>query len=130
MQTARWIAAAFGGLWTILAIAITSAAPNEFPFIVAKFVFPLFGVLFIIAALTGGAAIQRLGRKSPFNSAGPRIDDRQALDQSDGGRHFEPKPINACPSCGAPVKDGGDVSPSGDIRCPHCSRWYNIHATG
>ena len=36
-----------GGLWTILAIGITSSAPNEGPFAIAKVVFPLFGLGFI-----------------------------------------------------------------------------------
>lgn len=36
----------FGIVWTILAISITSGAPAEGPFIVAKFAFPLFGLIF------------------------------------------------------------------------------------
>lgn len=31
-----------------------------------------------------------------------------------------------CPSCGGNVKDA-DVSPSGDVRCPYCRGWWNIH---
>ena len=31
-----------------------------------------------------------------------------------------------CPSCGANVK-GAEVSPSGDVKCPYCNGWWNIH---
>lgn len=37
-----------GTIWTIMAIAITSGAPNFGPFQVAKFAFPAFGVAFVI----------------------------------------------------------------------------------
>ena len=37
----------FGGLWTILAFAMTQSAPNFGPFAAAKVVFPLFGLGFI-----------------------------------------------------------------------------------
>jgi hypothetical protein len=33
-----------------------------------------------------------------------------------------------CPSCNAPLGDNADVSPSGDAKCSHCGRWFNIHA--
>jgi hypothetical protein len=32
-----------------------------------------------------------------------------------------------CPSCGAPLSQGADVSPHGDVKCPHCARWFNVH---
>jgi hypothetical protein len=31
-----------------------------------------------------------------------------------------------CPNCGANVQDA-DVSPSGDLKCPYCKGWWNIH---
>ncbi|HBN78389.1 MAG TPA: hypothetical protein DD473_21770 [Planctomycetaceae bacterium] len=30
-----------------------------------------------------------------------------------------------CPSCGAP-RGELEVSPSGDVKCPHCKAWYNV----
>lgn len=33
-----------------------------------------------------------------------------------------------CPSCNAPLGEKADVSPSGDVKCGHCGRWFNIHA--
>jgi hypothetical protein len=32
-----------------------------------------------------------------------------------------------CPSCSAPLGEKADVSPSGDVKCAHCGRWFNIH---
>jgi hypothetical protein len=46
------IGGAFGVFWTIMAIAITGGAPNDGPFVIAKVIFPLFGILF-----TGGAIV-------------------------------------------------------------------------
>lgn len=31
-----------------------------------------------------------------------------------------------CPNCGASPQTG-EVSPHGDVKCDHCSRWYNVH---
>lgn len=30
-----------------------------------------------------------------------------------------------CPNCGAP-RGELEVSPSGDVKCPHCKAWYNV----
>jgi hypothetical protein len=32
-----------------------------------------------------------------------------------------------CPNCGAPLGEKADVSPSGDVKCPFCGRWFNVH---
>jgi hypothetical protein len=44
----------FGLFWTIVAIALTGSAPDVGPFSIIKIVFPLFGVLFIVAAIAFG----------------------------------------------------------------------------
>ena len=31
-----------------------------------------------------------------------------------------------CPNCGSSPQTG-EVSPLGDVKCDHCSRWYNVH---
>jgi len=49
----------FGTLWTIVAIAITSRAPNFGPFSVVKVIFPLFGVFFTVFGITMGVYIYR-----------------------------------------------------------------------
>ena len=35
-----------------------------------------------------------------------------------------------CTKCGAPLSEGADVSPSGDVKCQSCKSWFNIHAEG
>jgi hypothetical protein len=32
-----------------------------------------------------------------------------------------------CPHCGAPLGEKADVSPSGDVKCTFCGRWFNVH---
>lgn len=32
-----------------------------------------------------------------------------------------------CDNCGAGIEDGDDVSPSGDVKCTHCRKWFNIY---
>ena len=32
-----------------------------------------------------------------------------------------------CSNCGAGVGSQADVSPSGDVKCKYCDRWFNIH---
>lgn len=39
----------------------------------------------------------------------------------------EPPSRARCSNCAAPLEDGGDVSPSGDVKCKHCGMWYNIY---
>jgi hypothetical protein len=33
-----------------------------------------------------------------------------------------------CPHCAAPLGSNIDVSPLGDVKCPFCHAWFNIHA--
>jgi hypothetical protein len=44
----------FGTFWTIMALSITSGAPDFGPFMIAKLFFPLFGVAFTVGAIWGG----------------------------------------------------------------------------
>jgi hypothetical protein len=47
-------------------------------------------------------------------------------DQPDDSRQNTP-PAYTCPKCGAPLAEGAEVSPHGDIRCGYCNAWFNIH---
>jgi hypothetical protein len=44
----------FGVIWTVMAVAITSEAPDFGPFAIAQVIFPLFGMVFIVAAVGWG----------------------------------------------------------------------------
>jgi hypothetical protein len=32
----------------------------------------------------------------------------------------------SCPRCAAPLRDDAEISPSGDVKCPHCRSWFNV----
>jgi hypothetical protein len=32
-----------------------------------------------------------------------------------------------CPNCGAGLGAKADVSPMGDVKCPFCGLWFNVH---
>lgn len=32
-----------------------------------------------------------------------------------------------CKSCGATLDRNVDVSPSGDVKCKYCNKWFNVH---
>ena len=34
-----------------------------------------------------------------------------------------------CPQCGAALGDAAEVSPSGDVKCQYCRKWFNIHTS-
>ncbi len=112
---ARAFSAAFGVLWTILAIAITSGAPDDGPFVVAKIVFPLFGVLFVLMALF--APSPRLDVESETIELDPVERVRPSSKSSKGILDLK------CPNCGA-AASGEDVSPEGSAKCRACGSWF------
>ena len=44
-----------------------------------------------------------------------------------GSEPDRPKVGYDCPNCGAALGKDADVSPSGDVKCGYCDRWFNIH---
>ena len=66
----------------------------------------------------GGARLQRSTRRSSGGVRAPRP-------TSPEGQHGY-----TCPNCDAALKSKADVSPSGDVRCSYCDRWFNIHRAG
>jgi len=57
------VGGAFGVFWTIMALAITGSAPDIGPFSVVKVIFPLFGVVFTVAAIGLGISSYARGQK-------------------------------------------------------------------
>lgn len=57
----------FGAIWLAMAVSITSGAPDFGPFAIARLVFPLFGVVFIMAAV--GRGIYCYSRAQKYDEA-------------------------------------------------------------
>lgn len=80
--------------------------------------FVAFGGAACYGALAGGrhlSALAALARTDP--SAAPT--------------ESSPTPARSgyiCPQCSAPLQDGAEVSPHGDVKCTYCKCWFNIHA--
>ncbi|MDQ7780689.1 MAG: hypothetical protein RDV41_13425, partial [Planctomycetota bacterium] len=119
-------AAGFGVLWTIIAVAMAGSMPDEGPFAVAKYVFPAFGVLFILAALLGGRAHKppQATGESQGKSAPPETKPTQSADASP-----QREMKLACSRCGA-TPANPSVSPHGDVKCEYCGTWYNVYRRG
>ena len=69
----------FGVFWTIMAFAITSGAPDVGAFSIAKVVFPLFGVVFVAAAV--GYGLYAYSKAQQYQAAFRAYQDRRARAQ-------------------------------------------------
>ena len=117
--TVRIIPVVFGAIFAAIGVTVivflwSSGGPGEPPVF-----FRIFGSLIVLAfVVVGGATaiVALTGGRS-----------RRKADSD------HPMPSNVttytCPRCGAPLAKDADVSPLGDVRCGHCSGWFNIHRT-
>lgn len=69
----------FGVFWTIMAFAITGGAPDVGPFPIAKIFFPLFGVVFTIAAI--GYGLYAASKAQQYQAAFRAYQERRAKAQ-------------------------------------------------
>jgi predicted phage tail protein len=65
----------FGGLWTVMAFSITSMAPSFGPFAIAKLVFPLFGIVFVVGGIF--ASITAWNKAEQYRHAERRYKNRR-----------------------------------------------------
>jgi hypothetical protein len=88
-------------------------------------VFRVFGsfIAIVFVAVGGTAFVSAIrGRLMGF----PASALRQAAANS--GPAACPLPAGyLCPHCGAPLAEKAEVSPLGDVKCPFCHTWFNIH---
>ena len=80
--------------------------------------FSLFATCIASVFVITGASLA-MGKEPGFVQ---KVKRAAAANRSAPPRHYE------CPNCAARLGDGADVSPSGDVKCGHCDRWFNIHA--
>jgi DNA-directed RNA polymerase subunit RPC12/RpoP len=76
--------------------------------------FVAFGGTMFFAAITG-----RMGARPTLPVANP-IAGPAPLPRSAPAGYV-------CSHCGAPLTEQADVSPLGDVKCPFCHAWFNIH---
>lgn len=65
----------FGCFWTAMAFGITSSAPDFGPFSVAKVMFPLFGVIFVLGGI--GSSVWSFRKAGDFREAQRRYERRR-----------------------------------------------------
>ena len=66
----------FGGLWTAIAISITSTAPPDSSFAIAKVLFPAFGVIFIAIGIYNSTS--RIKKAKKYEQAERRYRKRRS----------------------------------------------------
>jgi hypothetical protein len=108
----------FAGLGLTVLISVWSKPFGEFgsP--------PLFFRIFASFIAVMFVAVGGIGARASLRYRAPSLPQAGAAAPSS-----TTKPIAGyvCPHCGAPLGDRVEVSPSGDVKCGFCGRWFNIH---
>jgi hypothetical protein len=111
----RFIGAAVAGIFGVIGLCVigfmATMDPHEFgtPPLFFRIFASLIGLAFVIVGFGGAAgALRAKAAPHPPGTSAPRTGYQ-------------------CPHCGAGLGKA-EVSPSGDIKCAYCHKWYNIHA--
>jgi DNA-directed RNA polymerase subunit RPC12/RpoP len=64
---------------------------------------------------------------SAIKASRARKDARPAETEVGTSAGTQPTAGYRCPQCGAGLGHEQEVSPSGDVKCIYCKRWWNIH---
>lgn len=130
----RIIFGVFGCVFACIGVLVISwmwLAPfGEFhsPPLVFRIFASLIAIPFI--AMGGGFAYGAItGKMFDQNAMLQKLQEqhRAMRDEGASSATLEIPVRNQCPACAAPLEDGSDVSPSGDVKCKHCGKWYNVH---
>jgi hypothetical protein len=91
--------------------------------------FRFFGSFIALAFVMIGAGILFGKMPSRHNRVFDQIADaaRRQQEQEEDREPGSSPGKYACPRCGAPLADGADVSPHGDVKCTFCTTWFNVH---
>src|SRR5437870_1945814 len=123
---ARFIGGVFGliffGIGLTVLIFLWSAPFGEFGS--PPLFFRVFGSFIAIAFLAGGGtvafgAIFGGGMMSEITTLAEK---QSTLPPAQAGY--------VCSNCGAALGEKAEVSPLGDVKCPFCGTWFNIHRKG
>lgn len=126
MWPARIFGACFGGIGLTVIGFLWGAPWNDFHS--PPLVFRVFGTFvaipFVVIGVTAlfgkvpSVADRALALKDQLRESG-LVDDQPARTPPSPGKL-------KCPNCGSSPSQA-EVSPHGDVKCDHCSRWYNVH---
>ena len=116
----RFIGGVFGLVFAAIGLTVIvflwSSGSDDFhsPPLFFKIFGSLIAVVFVLVGGTLGVSALR-GKSSLVSPA--------------AGAPVTPQPAGGyqCPQCAAPLGPNADVSPSGDVKCSFCGRWFNIH---
>lgn len=126
---AFFLAFIFGGVGLTVLIFLWGAPRHEFGS--PPFVFRVFGS-FIALGFVGfavGAIATALRGRAMLRNLGNPMQGPSGLTEGPGANPASPAipPGYGCPRCSAPLRQDAEVSPLGDVKCPHCGNWFNIH---
>lgn len=110
----RLISGVFGAIGLVIIVSLWTAEGFGEPALSFKLVGTLIAQIFVLVGVAGALGLQpKAPPIGPIRGASPR--GRPGAAQL------------ACTNCGASLGEGADVSPSGDVKCTYCQRWFNIH---
>lgn len=110
----RLISGVFGAIGLVIIVSLWTAEGFGEPPLFFKLVGTLIASIFVLVGVAGALGLQpKAPPIGPIRGASPR--GRPGAAQL------------ACTNCGASLGEGADVSPSGDVKCTYCQRWFNIH---
>lgn len=117
----------FGIIGVTFAVSLWSESSDGFGS--PPLFFRIFGTLiasvFMLVGFSGAYAVFVRGARPLRAARGLRGGGRAPRPTSPEGQRGY-----TCPNCDAALKSEADVSPSGDVRCSYCDRWFNIHRAG
>jgi len=122
MLAGRIFGACFGGIGITVIAFLWGSSWNELhsPPLVFRVFGTFIAIPFVVVGATAifGKVPNVAERAAAFREAG--IDESETSNAA-------PRPGKLkCPNCGSSPSQA-EVSPHGDVKCDHCSRWYNVH---
>ena len=126
MWPARIFGACFGGVGLTMLFSLWSAPSGGFGS--PPLEFRIFGTFVAIPFIVFGATAL-FGKFPGLSEHVQDLKDqlRESGQVDDPPARTPPTPGKLkCPNCGSSPSQA-EVSPHGDVKCDHCSRWYNVH---